>query len=60
MANDNDPIKDDVSEDEAPDEEVQELMENHDLDQDTAERVQEIMEDLGVDEDDAVELEELL
>jgi len=45
---------------EAPDEEVAELMETHDLDKDTAERVQEIMEDLGVDEDDAVELEELL
>jgi hypothetical protein len=45
---------------EAPDEEVVELMETHDLDKDTAERVQEIMEDLGVDEDDAVELEELL
>ncbi len=54
-----DPIKDELAE-EAPDEEVAELMENHDLDKDTAERVQEIMEDLGVDEDDAVELEELL
>ena len=54
-----DPIKDDTAE-EAPDEEVAELMESHDLDKDTAERVQEIMEDLGVDEDDAVELEELL
>ena len=54
-----DPIKDELAE-EAPDEEVAELMETHDLDQDTAERVQEIMEDLGVDEDDAVELEELL
>lgn len=54
-----DPIKDDQAE-EAPDEEVAELMETHDLDKDAAERVQEIMEDLGVDEDDAVELEELL
>jgi chorismate mutase len=54
-----DPIKDDANE-EAPDEEVAELMETHDFDKDTAERVQEIMEDLGVDEDDAVELEELL
>ena len=59
MVNDNDPIKDEPAE-EAPDEEVAELMESHDLDKDTAERVQEIMEDLGVDEDDAVELEELL
>ncbi|RJQ25643.1 hypothetical protein C4565_08080 [Candidatus Parcubacteria bacterium] len=59
MSNDNDPIKDNPAE-EAPDEEVAELMETHDLDKDTAERVQEIMEDLGVDEDDAVEIEESL
>lgn len=52
---DSDPI-----ENEKPDEEVKELMENHDLDQDTAERVQEIIDDLGVDEDDAVEIEENL
>lgn len=32
MANDNDPIKDSDLENEAPDEEIQELMENHDLD----------------------------
>ena len=51
--------KDDPTED-APEEEVAELMESHDLDKDTAERVQEIMEDLGVDEDDAVEIEESL
>lgn len=59
MPDDNDPIKDEPAA-EAPDEEVAELMETHDLDKDTAERVQEIMDDLGVDEDDAVELEELL
>ncbi|MFA6599365.1 MAG: hypothetical protein WCS69_16710 [Ignavibacteriaceae bacterium] len=59
MSDDNDSIKEEPAE-EAPDEEVAELMESHDLDKDTAERVQEIMEDLGVDEDDAVELEELL
>lgn len=59
MPRDNNPIKDDPAE-EAPDEEVAELMEAHDLDQDTAERVKEIMDDLGVDEDDAVELEENL
>ena len=59
MVNDNDPIKDEPAE-EAPDEEVAELMETHDLDKDTAERVQDIMEDLSVDEDDVVELEELL
>ena len=34
-----DPIKDESAE-EAPDEEVAELMETHDLDKDTAERVQ--------------------
>lgn len=55
----NDPIKDEPTE-EAPDEDVKELMESHDLDKDTAERVQEIMDDLGVDEDDAVEIEESL
>jgi len=38
MPNDNDPIKDDPAE-EAPGEEVAELMETHDLDKDTAERV---------------------
>ncbi|PIY78384.1 MAG: hypothetical protein COY83_00190 [Parcubacteria group bacterium CG_4_10_14_0_8_um_filter_48_154] len=59
MSDDNDPIKDEPAE-EAPDEEVAELMETHDLDKDTAERVQDIMEDLSVDEDDVVELEELL
>ncbi len=59
MVDNNDQIKNEPDE-EAPDEEVAELMETHDLDKDTAERVQEIMEDLGVDEDDAVEIEESL
>jgi len=59
MADDNDPIENEPGK-EAPDEDVKELMESHDLDQDTAERVQEIMDDLGVDEDDAVEIEENL
>jgi hypothetical protein len=58
MSDDNNPIENE--QEEAPDEEVVELMESHDLDKDTAERVQEIMEDLGMDEDDAVDLEELL
>jgi len=40
------------------DEEIGELMGNHDLDKDTAEKVKEIMEEYGVDEDDAIELEE--
>lgn len=46
--------------DESPDEEVRELMKDHDLDQDTAEQAKEIMEDLGVDEDDAIEIAENL
>ena len=32
---------------EAPDEEIQELMESHDLDEDTAEQVQETMDEYG-------------
>lgn len=59
MPSDNDPIKDEPAK-KAPDEDVKELMESHDLDKDTAERVQENMDDLGVDEDDAVEIEESL
>lgn len=55
-----DPIENNAPEDESPDEDIKELMESHDLDQDTAERVQEIMDDLGVDEDEAVEIEESL
>ncbi len=43
-----DPIENNAT-NEAPDEDVKELMESHDLDKDTAERVQEIMDDLGVD-----------
>lgn len=42
--------------DDAPTEEVVELMESHDLDKEEAEHVQEIMEEYGLDEDDAVEL----
>lgn len=59
MVDKNNPIEDESTE-EAPDEDVKELMKSHDLDKDTAERVQEIMDDLGVDEDDAVEIEESL
>lgn len=43
-----------------PDEEVKELMENHDLDQDEAEEVKELMDETGLDEDDAVELKDIL
>ena len=59
IMSDNDPIKNEPT-DEAPDEDIKELMESHDLDHDTAERVQEIIEEYDVDEDDAVELEENL
>lgn len=41
------------------DDEVLEVMENSDLDEDTAERVVDIMNELGVDEEDAVEIEEM-
>lgn len=40
------------------DDEIKELMENHDLDQDTAEQVRDAMDEYGVDEDDAVDLME--
>ncbi|MDP3729890.1 MAG: hypothetical protein Q8R26_04090 [bacterium] len=43
-----------------PDEEVKELMENHDLDQDEAEEVKELMDETGLDEDEAVELKDVL
>lgn len=47
----------DTENDATQDEDLKEVMETHDLDQDSAERVLEIMDELGVDEDDAVELE---
>lgn len=43
-----------------PDEEVAELMENHDLDKEEAEHVRDIMDEEGLDEDDAVELKDEL
>lgn len=42
------------------DEEIKELMKDHDLDEDTAERVRDVMDEYDLDEYDAVELEELL
>lgn len=45
------------NEEDAPEEEVKELMDNHDIDQDTAERAQELVDE-GLDEDDAVEIAE--
>jgi hypothetical protein len=38
------------------DDEIKELMEDYDLDEETAERVKELMDELDLDEDDAVEL----
>lgn len=49
---------DDTNADDLPDEEVEELMENYDLEQEEAEHVQEIMEEHGLDEEDAVELKD--
>lgn len=46
--------------DDSPDEELTDLMEDYDLDEETADRVREIMDDTGVDEDDAVEFEGLM
>lgn len=40
-----------------PDDEIKDLMDNHDIDADVAERVQELIDE-GLDEDDAVELAE--
>ena len=42
------------------DEEIYDLMENHNLDRDEAEHVKEIMDDEGLDEDEAVELKDEL
>lgn len=46
-----------LNEDDAPEEEVKELMDSHGIDQDTAERAQELVDE-GLDEDDAVEVAE--
>jgi hypothetical protein len=43
------------NEDVPEDEETSHLMEDHDIDKDTAEKVQELIEE-GLDEDDAVDL----
>ena len=40
------------------DEETQRLMQDHDIDQDTAEEAQKLMNEEGLDEDEAVELAE--
>ena len=38
------------------DEGVQQLMKDHDIDQDTAEKAQELMDTEGLDEEEAIEL----
>lgn len=48
------------NEDGSEDEEIQRLMSDHDIDQDTAEKVQELIDNEGLDEDEAVELAEEL
>jgi hypothetical protein len=48
--------KDNILDEEVPDEDIKEIMEAHDLDKDEAEQVQELMDELGVDEDEAVEI----
>ena len=41
---------------EAPDEDIKELMESHGLDRDEAEKVQELMDVEGLEEEEAIEL----
>ena len=41
-------------------EEIVELMENHDLEKEDAEKVRDLMDETGLDEDDAIELNDLL
>lgn len=48
---DDEPENDDLPEDE----DIRRLMEEHDIDEDTAEKAQELIDE-GLDEDDAVEL----
>lgn len=47
----------DLNQDDAPEEDVKELMDSHGIDQDTAERAQELVDE-GLDEDDAIEIAE--
>lgn len=46
--------------DDAPEEDVKEIMENQGMDADQAERVRDVMEEYSLDEDEAVEIEELI
>jgi len=48
-------MEDQPENEDKPDEEIAQLMEDHDIDEETAEKVQELIDE-GLDEDDAVEL----
>jgi hypothetical protein len=48
-------MDDNVKRDVPEDEDVQRLMKDHDIDEDTAEKAQELIDE-GIDEDDAIEL----
>jgi hypothetical protein len=48
-------MDDEPKNEDKPDEDIAQLMEDHDIGEDTAEKVQELIEE-GLDEDDAVEL----
>jgi len=44
--------------DDQPDEDVRKLMDDYNLDEDTAEQARELMDEYGLDEDDAVNIAE--
>ena len=48
-------MNEDTKSDIPEDEEVQRLMKDHDIDEDTAEKAQELIDE-GIDEDEAIEL----
>jgi hypothetical protein len=52
-------MDDEPKNEDKPDEDIAQLMEDHDIDEDTAEKVQGLIEE-GLDEDDAIELADIL
>ncbi|HNP75484.1 MAG TPA: hypothetical protein PKL09_03965 [bacterium] len=60
MAEDLDDYQDDIGDlsDNQPDEDVRKLMDDYNLDEDTAEQARELMDEYGLDEDDAVNIAE--
>jgi len=54
-----DEVENQPEDEDKPDEDIAQLMEDHDIDEDTAEKVQELIDE-GLDEDDAVELADIL